>query len=97
MKIIPIEIDKWEELPFKDEPNKRSVQFRVLAQKINELIDENEEMKETVKTLVGDVMDLEDKGRKKYVPITGGGSAGSSNIIFKKLEDRVQDLEDRER
>jgi hypothetical protein len=45
MKIIPIEIDKWEELPFKDEPNKRSVQFRVIAQKINEIIKDLENLK----------------------------------------------------
>lgn len=50
MKIIPIEIDKWEDLPYKDEANKRSVQFRVLAQKINEIIEELNNCKHEVKT-----------------------------------------------
>lgn len=45
MKILKIETDKWENLTYAEgEPNKRSVQFRILADKINEIIDRSKDL-----------------------------------------------------
>lgn len=43
MNITKIETNYWEDRPYDDEAQKRSVQFRVLADKINELVEILEE------------------------------------------------------